>query len=66
MDYNESVFTTFEMDTSQYKVWAILSMLCTSVVNPIQFRMGGKRPPTSFPPVTSTNEGISLQKFSDC
>ena len=57
----KALFTTLEIDASQYKVRAIVSMLYTSVVNPIQFRMVEKRPPTSFPPVTSTNEGINLQ-----
>ena len=28
-------------------------------INPIQDRGGKKMPPTSFPPVTSTNVGIS-------
>ena len=52
----KALFTTLEIDASQYKVRAIVSTLYTSVVNPIQFRMVEKRPPTSFPPVTSTNE----------
>ena len=32
-------------------------------INPIQDRGGGKKPPTSFSPVTSTNVGSGPQNF---
>ena len=40
-------------------------MLSYDIINPIQDGRGGgqKEPPTSFPPVTSTNVGIRPQNF---
>ena len=42
----------------------VLYLICKALLNPIQYGgVGKKAPPTNFPPITSTNVGISPQKF---
>ena len=64
MDYNESVcllHSRWILHSTKFEQ----SYRCCVRVSLTLFSSGWgkKRPPTSFPPVTSTNEGISLQNF---
>ena len=66
-----SKFINFYFPKNDYKVYGCLRFpeelkLANSVnINPIQDEGGAKRPlpPTSFPPVTSTNVGIGPKNF---